>query len=125
MNCNYMAYLNCLPKSNKVIKYSCSEISEDLTDYFVKVNSSSKFLDFINILEYSSILDKAEELYFVFCDEWDEEQDIRLLEVSFNEVVRYFTNNNSWDLWLYNIEDSQYVTKNHFIPLVFKIVKYS
>lgn len=44
MNCNYLAYLNCLPESCGTEKYSCSRISEDLTDYFVKVKDSSEFL---------------------------------------------------------------------------------
>ncbi|MFC3149442.1 hypothetical protein ACFOEK_00200 [Litoribrevibacter euphylliae] len=121
MNCNYMAYINCLPESNKKIKYSCSEISEDLTDYFVKVKDRSEFLQFVKNLAKALIVDVTEELYIVFADEWDEGQDIRLIESDFDGVISYFTENNSWDLWLYNVDNRSYVTKHPYIPLVFKV----
>lgn len=121
MNCNYMAYLNCLPESNKKVKYSCSEISEDLTDYFVKSKKRSEFLEFAKSLAEASIVDMAEELYLIFADEWDEGQDIRLIESDLDGVVSYFTDNNSWDLWLYNVASRTYVSKHYYIPLVFKI----
>lgn len=121
MNCNYMAYLNCLPESNKKVKYSCSEISEDLTDYFVKAKDRSEFLEFVKSLAEVSIVDMTEELYLVFSDEWDEGQDVRLIESDLDGVTSYFTDNNGWDLWLYNVANRTYVTKHHYIPLVFKV----
>ena len=121
MNCNYMAYLNCLPESNKKVKYSCSEISEDLNEYFSKVKGNSCFLEFVNRLDDTSIVNMTEDFYFVFSDEWDDGQDIRLIEGKFDGMTSYFTSNNSWDLWLYNIANRTYVTKHHHIPLVFKI----
>lgn len=121
MNCNYMTYLNCLPESNKQVKYSCSEISEDLTDYFVKAKDRSDFLEFVKSLAEASIVDMTEELYLVFSDEWDAGQDLRLIESSLDGVTRYFTDNNGWDLWLYDVANRTYVTKHHYIPLVFKV----
>lgn len=121
MSLNYMAYLNCLPESNKKVRYSCSDISEDLTDFFVKTKNRSEFLDFVKSLAEEYIVEMTEELYLVFSDEWDQGQEIRLIDSDVAGVVNYFVANNGWDLWLYSVANRAYVTKHHYIPLVFKL----
>ena len=80
-----------------------------------------EFLEFVKSLAEASIVDMTEELYFVFSDEWDEGQDVRFIESSLDGVIRYFSDNNSWDFWLYDVAHRTYVTKHHYIPLVFKV----
>ncbi len=122
MSCNYMIYLNCLPKSNKKVKYSCSEISDDLSDYFVKVKKKSDFLFFIKELSEVLSIDLTEEFYIIFADEWDENQDIRLIETDLKGMDNYFSTNHSWYFSLYDVSQKCYVIRHSFyIPLAFKI----
>ncbi len=121
MDCNYMLCLNCLPKSNKQVKHSCSGISEDLSDYFFKAKRSSDFLSFMKKLESDLLIDVTEDLYLIFADEWDENQEIRLIQNSFKGVHDYFSTNYSWQQPLYNITQKRYVLRHYYIPLVFRL----
>jgi len=121
MNCNYAFYINCIPETERKIKYSCSEISDDLSGFFSRPGNKSNFLDFFSNFMNNFSFTSEESLFLSFAEEWEVDQKIRLTQASHQEVVDYFSKNNGWGLWLYDLENHQYDNSGYYIPLVFQI----
>jgi hypothetical protein len=101
--------------STSEINHTSSDVSQNLINYFLE-NDKSILLDFLTIKK--NILPKKYFLIFAF--EWHENELCRYKKIKANDLKKYFSENNSWYLWLYNYA-KDYETPNLDIPLILEI----
>jgi len=121
MKANKLVQLILNPKNGASNKHTTSDLlAQQLSFYFIN-KSDSAFLLFIESLKQSGL--RYDKLFFVFASEWENKNEIdriRLIQCSFDEMKNYFTENNSWYLWLYSLEANSYYPE-FWCPLVFEI----
>lgn len=108
--------LTCKKASHKPA-ISSDNLTEDLSNVYFD-EGESVFLKFIS--EIDKILE--EDYFIIFANEWSSNTRVRLEQVSVKEFISYFRLNNSWYLWLYDLESNAYYPELD-IPLIFEIKK--
>lgn len=101
--------------SNSKENHTSSDVSQSLIDYFIGQDKSS-IIEFLT--DNRNILPRKYFLIFAF--EWHKGELCRYKKIKSKDLGKYFLDNNSWYLWLYDhLKD--YDKPNLDIPLVLEI----
>jgi hypothetical protein len=107
--------LKILKLSTSKVNFTSSDVNQNLINYFLGQDKS-------NLLEFltanRNILPR--KYYIVFAFEWHKGELCRYKKIRSNHLTKYFSDNNSWYLWLYDYE-KDYEKPILDIPLVLEI----
>ena len=106
----------------KIIKLSTSkgnltssDVSQNLINYFLGQDKSI-LLEFL--IANRNLLPR--KYFVIFAFEWHNGELCRYKKIRRNDLIKYFLDNNSWYLWLYDYKKN-YEKPNLDIPLVLEI----
>lgn len=101
--------------STPIIDISSIGISQNLINYYLG-REQAVLIDFL--MDYKSLF--PERYYIIFAFEWHKGELCRYKNLNIDKLADYFSENNSWYLWLYDYSKN-YQMPNLDIPLIIEI----